>query len=327
MKTYNEIADSVLARRDKYRQTQKTLRISSAVSVFVVAVVLGTVIIQGGRAAQGTAPETVGSTDQAELHSEIYGGPQNELGIEPHDGHASENAANQTGPQETITVQTSTHEQTPPHGSNELVFATTTQTSAAYQGTTPTIDGGSDLTGGDYSNWFNIPALPFEEGFELTGEELTDAEAQAYFEANRESIVYSLAASGVPADAIKIADEGYCHINYNGTEGKLFEIKQNFRDYLVYNNDELVSIITLYKENGEIFCTPAFGAPWFADFNAYLQQHKGEELVFVYAGFMEIVIAPDNTFRNPIGYEIAPYFVGIENLYETFYHESAVYVP
>lgn len=326
MKHYKEIADSVLSRRDKYRQTQKTLRIASVVSVFVVMTVLGIGIIQGGTAAQGTLPEAVGSNNQAELHSEIYGGPQNELGIEPNGGYSSENATNQTGRQETITVQTSTHEQTPPEGGNELVFVTT-QTSAPYQGTTPTIDGSDDLTGGEFSNWFNIPALPFEKGFELTGEELTDDEAQAYFEENIAEITDTLATSGVAADAIDIADKGYCHVNYNGTEGKLLEIRQNFRDYLVYNNGELISIITLYKENGEIYCTPAFGAPWFADFNAYLQQHSGEELIFIYAGFMEMVIAPDNSFRNPMGYEIAPYFEGIEKPYEVFYHESAVYVP
>lgn len=325
MKTYNEIADSVLARRDKYRQTQKTLRISSAVSVFVFMTVLGIGIIQSGTAAQETSPDTVGATNHAELHSEIYGGPQNELGIEPNGGASSETTA-QTGLNETITVQTSTHEQTPPDGGNELVFVTT-QTSAAYQGTTPTIDGSVDMTGGDYSNWFCIPALPFEEGVELTGEELTDADAQAYFEENIAEITYMLTANGVSADAIKIADKGYCHVSYNGVEGKLLEIKQNFRDYLVYNNNELISIITLCKENGEIYCTPAFGSPWFADFNAYLQQHRGEELIFVYAGFMEIIIAPDNTFRNPMGYEMAPYFEGIEKPYEAFYHEAAVYVP
>lgn len=297
MKHYREIAGNVLARRDKYRQTQKTVRISSAAAVFVAAAVFGIVLIQSGPAAQGQSGQ-----------SEFYGNAVNESIIV---SGSSEYAAEST-------MQTSTHEQTPPDGGDELVFVTT-QTSGAYHGTSP--------TGGDYSNWFNIPALPFEEGFELTGEELTDTEAQAYFEENSESIINSLAASGVSADAIKIAEKGYCHVNYNGTEGKRLEIKQNFRDYLVYSNDELISIITLYKESGAIYCTPSFGAPWFADFNAYLQQHKGEELIFVYAGFMEIVIAPDNTFRNPMGYEIAPYFEGIEKPYEVLYHEKAVYVP
>lgn len=305
MKHYNEIASSVLARRDKYNQTKKALRISSAAAVFVAAAVLGIVLIQGGPAAQGQSGQ-----------SEFYGNAANESIIV---SDSSEYAAEST-------MQTSTHEQTPPDGGNELITVTT-QTSAAYQGTAPTVDGSVDMTGGDYSNWFFIPALPFDEGFELTGEELTDTEAQAYFEENMESIASSLAASGVPADAIKIAGKGYCHVSYNGVEGKLLEIRQNFRDYLVYNNDELIAIITLCKENGEIYCTPAFGAQWFADFNAYLQQHKDEELIFVYAGFMEMVIAPDNSYRSPMGYEIAPVLGGIEEPYEILYHEKAVYVP
>ena len=50
-------------------------------------------------------------------------------------------------------------------------------------------------------------------------------------------------------------------------------------------------------------------------------------LVFVYAGSAyEIVVTPDNRYFNPCGYELGVEF-GFENIYTTFYHKKAVYVP
>jgi len=189
------------------------------------------------------------------------------------------------------------------------------------------VDGGNNISGGEINNGFFIPALPFDRNIEVTGESLTDAEAQEYFKLNKESIIGSLSSSGVSSGSIKISDKGYCHVNYDGEEGKCFEVRQNYRDYLVYNGDKLVAIITLYKENGEIFNTPSFGAKWFDDYNSYLQAHKGEKLVYVYAGWFEIIIAPDNTYFNPMGKDVSLYLEGIEDPYEMFYHESATYTP
>ena len=113
---------------------------------------------------------------------------------------------------------------------------------------------------------------------------------------------------------------------FDGQEGKSYEIRQNFRDYLMYNGDELIAIITLVKENGKIYGTPAFGAPWFKDFNETLQKHSGQKLLFVYAASLEVVILPDNSYFCPTGYEIGVEF-GTDDRYQMLYHEKAIYVP
>ena len=189
--------------------------------------------------------------------------------------------------------------------------------------------GSGGTYGGDNNHWM-IPATPgatgAKSGIKLTGETITDNEAKAYFEENT-WIVSSLSSSGVATDNLKISEKGYCHVSYDGTEGKQLEVRQNFRDYLVYNNGKLVAIITLTKESGKLNATPAFGGPHFDDYNAFLQKHKGKKLLFVYAGWMEMVITPDGEAVNPQGYDMSGYLEGLDNPYEYFYSEAATYTP
>ncbi len=185
---------------------------------------------------------------------------------------------------------------------------------------------GNSYAGGD-TDWLNIPRLPFDKTIVAVGEEITDVEAKEYFALNGASIINSFSASGVDTENIKISDKGYCHVSYDGVMGKSFEVKLNFRDYFVYNGDEIVAIITLAKENGEISATPSFGAKWFEGYAEYLNEHRGEKLVYVYAGWVEIIVAPDDTFYIPLGYNVSWYIGEVENPYEMFYHEAAVYVP
>lgn len=277
MKTYKEMSDDVLSRRNEFDKNKKIKRkkiiASSLVSCLVAAVILG-----------------VGAL-QSDFFAEL-----NPL--------SQEGNGNETVNTSVEDVQTGIKETQP----------------TEYQG-----DEGNIGSGGD-SMWF-IPALPFDIEFELTGEKITDGEAQEYFSTNAGSITGSLSASGVDTDSIKISEKGYCHISYSGVEGKGFEIRQNYRDYLVYSSDKLVAIITLFKENGEISATPSFGAKWFDTYNSYLNAHKGEELIYVYASWFEIIIAPDNTYFNPMGYDASAYFEGVQKPYDVFYHEDAIYVP
>ena len=126
--------------------------------------------------------------------------------------------------------------------------------------------------------------------------------------------------------------EGYnvndFHVNYDGTKGKPLEVRRNFRDYLVWNcKGDLIAIVTLTKENGALSDTPAFGGPWFSDYNAFLKAHKGEALVFVYAGWMELVLTPDGGVFNPQGTDVSRYLEGVEAPYEIFRCDAASYTP
>lgn len=303
MKSYNEIAQSVLSRRDEFEEKKrirrKTLMRTSGIMGCLVVAALAAVI---------------------GVQSREEGRP----GI--------------TFPN-------------PPPGYWNTTEAPTTNPTTASQNTNPTTteiptiaqptfyNEGDQSSGGDAGNLWAIPALPFDRSFELTGERITDEEAKAYFDEHRESIISSLSASGVPIDNVdvRIAEKGYCHVYYDGAEGKSFEIRQNYRDYLVYigEEEELAAIITLFKENGELYDTPMFGAAWFEGYGEYLKEHKGEKLIYVYASWYEIIIAPDNTYFNPMGVDYnaqglnitSKYLEGVDKPYEVFYHEAATYTP
>lgn len=293
MKSYDEVTNNLLERRDKYNEVQRAkkktiVRISSFVSCFVIVAVLGIGIWQGGWLDFNSLPIVNPSTQE--------GG--------------------NTEPTNTNTTQESTTNKT---------TTPSTEQPTLIQNTEVSPDGGSS-SDGNIGGWF-MPTLPSDREIKVTGEVITDAEAKEYFSKNQNSIISSLASSGASSNSIKISDKGYCHVNYDGEEGKSFEVRQNYRDYLVYNGSELIAIITLWKENGEIFDTPSFGAKWFDDYNSYLQAHKGEKLVYAYAGWLEIIIAPDNTYFNPMGHDVSAYLEGVDKPYEMFYHESATYIP
>lgn len=303
MKSYNEIAQSVLSRRDEFEEKQrirrKTLMRTSGIMGCLVVAAIAAVI-----GVQSREPGRPGITFQ-----------------NPPSDYWNTTEAPTTNP-------TTASQNTNP---------TTTEIPTIAQ---PTFyNEGDQSSGGDTGNLWAIPALPFDRSFEITGERITDEEAKAYFDEHRESIISSLSASGVPIDNVdvRIAETGYCHVYYDGAEGKSFEIRQNYRDYLVYigEEEELAAIITLFKENGELYDTPMFGAAWFEGYGDYLKEHKGEKLIYVYASWYEIIIAPDNTYFNPMGVDYnaqglnitSKYLEGVDKPYEVFYHEAATYTP
>ena len=95
----------------------------------------------------------------------------------------------------------------------------------------------------------------------------------------------------------------------------------------IISPSDMIAIVTLTKENGALSATPAFGGPWFADYNAFLRRHKGETLVFVYAGWAELVLTPDGGVYNPQGTDVSRYLEGVENPYAIFQCDAASYVP
>ncbi len=295
MKTYKEITERILTRRDEYEEakkakTKRMLGISSAVGCFALAAVTITVW-------NNTLPGNGISTDDLLT-------PVHDLLTETTDGNSD--PATVPPSTETIVPDKITTMYNAPNQPYDIPYST---------------DG--EVVGG----WC-IPCLPFERTIMISCEIITDAEAKEYFDKNAESILAGLYASGMTSDNVRISEKGYSHVCYDGTAGKSFELRRDYRDYLVYSGDRLTAIITLFKdENGNIYNTPSYGAKWFDGYNNYLQSHKGEELVYAYAGWFEIIIAPDNTYWNPMGLDASQYLEGIENPYDIFYHEAAVYIP
>lgn len=316
MKTHEEIYQSAIERRNSYQAKRARIIRGVTLSAACFAVVAVAVIgVRGMRLGKSADAADIKSTDDIE-YIVNYGGSER----------------NEAGSASGIVTDSSLVSQNPGNTENYETSVANEENIRAGAPGKPGPDKTGDKEGGyQYSGGVAIPATPdvmgAKPGVVTTGEKITDAEAKAYFDENRQSIVNSLSASGVSADNIMIEEKGYSHVSYDGTEGKPLELRQNFRDYLIYNGDELVSIYTLTKEDGKLYGSPAFGGPWFPDYNNYLKAHRGQKLLYVYAGFMEIIIAPDNTYVNPIGTDISEFMKGIDKPYEYFYAEGATYTP
>lgn len=189
---------------------------------------------------------------------------------------------------------------------------------------------GGQVSGGSYGG-FCIPCMPFVEGFDFTGEVITDEEAVKYFNDNTDYFTSSLTSSGVNTDGITMSAKGYCRVMYEGTEGKKAEVRQNFRDYFIFNGSgDIIAICTFTKENGVLSPNLAFGAPWFEALKNQLEAHKGEELLFVFPLNIDIILTPDGEAFTLLGHEIntADYFGNdIAAAYKRLYTPEAVYVP
>ncbi len=197
-----------------------------------------------------------------------------------------------------------------------------------------------------------IAAIPKNNRTQVIGEKITEEEAREYFTKNAASLESSLAASGVEiaeiwydgaeskfmgtvlcAKGSLLFKKGYCHISYDGNTDESkpgLTVKQNFMDFHVYNAGRLVAIVTLVKEKGLIYGTPAFGAPWFNSFNNALNKYAGQKVLFLYAGAMAYAIAPDGKVIHPQGYESSVKASGLDtfpNAYNWFYNEQCVYIP
>ena len=323
MRTNDEIFDLVISRRNEYKTEKRkraNLLAASAAALICLCAAAG-ITISTIRAEKPSPVPGTALTPDLTVADEGYEAAQSAATQEQISAGKTQHSSVEQKSEKAVTEKERTAITT------RVVEETTKRENAKPESVTEAADSGY-RTGG---NGFFIPAVPAaagaEPGINITGEKITDSEAKAYFDENRQSIVSTLAASGVPADDIKISEKGYSHVSYDGTEGKQLELRQDFRDYPVYNGSRLVAIITLTKENGRLYNTPAFGAPWFDSYSDYLNAHKGQKLLYVYPKNAEIVIAPDGSYRSTAGYDVQDYFEGVDNPYQYFYSEAATYIP
>lgn len=334
MKTNNEIFDLVMERKSEY-ETQKALMMKRLTAAGVGVVVIALCVGIGVAAQKGNIPIAKGRSESSTADTSVAPGEMAEeqtAVTRPDDSTVSEEAVifppNQSGKAAQTTIL---------YGGANVPDEDTDRAGAPWKPdpdetvTATSKDGAGSTYGGvTQSGSWMIPCVPAvtgaEPGVKAVGENITDAEVKAYLAENT-WIVSSLSASGVPADNITYSETGYCHVSYDGVEGKQLEVRQNFRDYLAYSGGKLVAIITLTKENGKLSATPAFGGPWFSKYDVFLNAHKGEKLLYVYAGFMEIIITPDNQYVNPQGTDVSAYFEGVEKPYAYFYCDAATYTP
>ena len=326
MKTDNEMTRAILD-EVKTRKAKRKRRTAVGVSVLTLALLLtGAVTVQQ----LGLFPPRAKGEPDAGTTAATAGQPETSAGTTGQPSFATQTTVvgtqtattNGLDPQITTTANCTTA----PSTTRTPLYGQEITTNGYSVAQPPKEESGGDGYGGNIGG-VRIPALPQDRTIQYTGEAITDEEAAAYFRENT-WLQSALGSSGVDTDGLRYAAHGYCHVNYDGTKGKPLEVRRNFRDYLVWNGKgDLIAIVTLTKENGALSNTPAFGGPWFSDYNAFLKAHKGEALVFVYAGWMELVLTPDGGVFNPQGTDVSRYLEGVEAPYEIFRCDAASYTP
>ena len=338
MRTDREIYEIVMERKAEYEAGERMKRrklaaIGGAAAALAVCAAMGFAFQRGSlKALKADYKNSISGAENSETITGEYSAAEEEstaTALAPESGAGVENeeaVPEMTGEETRDAVKPDETRVIPPKEHDRSFYKEETETTAA-----PVDGSGGIYRAGAPSEGVRIPAVPdvtgAKPGVKATGEKITDEEAQEYLALNKESIASSLSASGVPADNITFSKTGYCHVSYDGTEGRQLEVREDFRDYLVYSGGKLIAIMTVTKENGRLSGTPAFGGPWFDGYDSFLKAHKGEKLLYVYAGYTEIIITPDNTCFNLQGKDVSEYFEGVSDPYEYFYSEPATYTP
>ena len=326
MKTTDEMINSLYRRRDTYlaaRRKHRTAAGAAAAAAVAGAAAAGGFLIfrPDNDTAIHTGEASSAVTSAAESTSES---------IISEAGSVAESVVSETDSTDETPDESKTSENEVSKAESPASEAESIAESALSEA--DSVDEGSAGNNGmGFTSYFFIPALPPNNELILRGEEITDEEAAAYFAENRQSLISSLAASGVPTEDFSISESGSCYIYYDGCwdeQQRGLTLIRDFRDYYAYSGDRLVAVLTVTKENGRLSCTPAFGSPSFEPMGEFFQKHKGQELVFIRAKWAEIILAPDGEEFYPGGDDLSPVLQGLEDPYgRWFYHPEAVYVP
>ncbi len=138
--------------------------------------------------------------------------------------------------------------------------------------------GGSDKYTGDY--------IFITEGYRISDEEIRD-----YVETHKYNMIGAIAAEyGDFESEYKIFVKGYRHINL----GAVNTLKMNFVDLPIMRGDKIIAFATLYEYKGELrndLSVRGVGIDEIADI---FNENPDDELVFLYYGMREIVVAPSN---------------------------------
>lgn len=345
MKDYKQMSESVLQRVHEYEEqnesTHARVRSVGKVSAIVLPV-LALAAVGTFALVHGFGRNDISTADS--ISSPTAGG------VSPKDSGSDESllygnywVTDSSESNAEVTAVTSTSEAKAPSSSSSESKAESSSSALDSSELNP-----NERVGGQSM----IAAIPKNNRTQVIGEKITEEEARDYFTKNAASLESSLAASGVEiaeiwydgaesnfmgtvlcAKGSLLFKKGYCHVSYDGNtdEGKPgLTVKQNFMDFHVYNAGRLVAIVTLVKENGLIYATPAFGAPWFDSFDKALQKYAGKKVLFLYAGAMAYAIAPDGKVIHPQGYESSVKDSGLDKFpdaYNWFYNEQCVYTP
>ena len=344
MKDYKEMADSVLGRVHEFEQQKQSSRArvkvvgrTAAIVVPVLAIAAVSVFALNAGFGKGDISTSDGEADTAASESVLAAGIKEDSA----DARSSETGVF-AGNYWVVNSEKGNNSSEAASSSSSEASETSRAESSAPQSATTTAD--SSVPDGGYGGLPNIACIPDSNTKQYLGEKISREEAVKYFTEHAKSLESSLSASGVKlvsydteskttnsivySDGTILVRDGYCHVSYYGKPGEGLTIKQNFMDFPVFSGGKLIAIVTLVKENGAISGTPAFGAPWFGDFQDLMYKYSGQKLLFIYAGAMEFVITPDGKVFNPQGLQSAVNDSGLNkksDAYNWFLDEQCLY--
>ncbi len=161
---------------------------------------------------------------------------------------------------------------------------------------------------------------------------LTNEEAYAYIQENLASWESSWRAwnDTTGAEHFRISPTGYSHVRTGGSGNELI---LNARDFLIYDGDKLFAIATVIKEPDRISGSPMWGSEWLPKYQAFLEAHRGEALVYLYVGDVDAILTPDGQIVTLLQLEPGAGLQDVidpaeqEQYYAFFRREENTYIP
>ncbi len=303
MKTYEELAAGAIARGRELKRRRNRRRVwGSAAAALTVAALILTWTVNRQRKPVVTPPDEEGSVV---WNGEMAGAS----GVHESVAGVPSTAPAALTPESTAAV---------PDGAAAVTGEGSPGTSAGtweMPSGEPPASGSTEGVGGF--------ALPRDGRLERVGEGFSDADVLALLQA----LVSSPTGLGLSENAeLTLIEAGHAHVRLPETPEDPAVITADFRDYYVTENGKIAAILTVAKEDGRFFVTPAFGAPWFGALTDFLNAHRGEKLLAVYMGPLDVLIAPDGDLFLP-GEADPTALPDAEALYASLFTEEAAYAP
>lgn len=284
MKTHEEMFESVLRRRDEYeikKYKRNKALISAAAGVCSLAIVICGVTLYSRNNAPGKSQETAPAINMTEIKPDgMY-----ETFVEDETKETNTIAENyvidETATQAVIIEETTS-----------VITATTkpvkTNTANAETAKPESADE-MKAEAGDRD-----AALPYISGVNiaLKGETITDAELKAYIKKNAEYMVASVAFD-LGKGEYRVCTKGYRPLTVSAQDG-LF-INTGFVDCPITKDGKIVAVVTVYKDNGVLYDSVAYGGNGFATIQRAFDENPDEDLVFIYVNEVpEVIITKEN---------------------------------
>lgn len=147
---------------------------------------------------------------------------------------------------------------------------------------------------------------------------ITDGEGYDYLSEVSESISDSGVSFSDPiSNGFDFSVDGFSFLDI--TDEPMIDV--SYKYYIQYGDDSIISIVAITKNEND-FKYQMFIYKWLDDLYEFLEEHEGEDVVFVRNGEDIYCIAPDNSCFSS---KKDPYFLEQSDLYQTYKYDENTY--